>query len=141
MKRLITSVALVATGVLVSTLWWTSEAAGSESAARDDWVRVIQHQHDTAGAPEHSDASNEMHDVMMAGSKHMDAMKMTGDPDHDFAMMMKMHHETGVAMAKIELRDGKDPAMRAMAEKIVASQEKDIREFSTWLAKHGHAGH
>ena len=137
MKRLITSLALVATGVLVSTLWWTSEAAGSEP----DSVRAIQHQHDTAGAPQHSGASNEMHDVMMAGSKHMDAMTMTGDPDHDFAMMMKTHHETGVAMAKIELRDGKDPAMRAMAEKIVASQEKEIREFSTWLAKHGHAGH
>ena len=140
MKRLIPSVALIATGVLVSTLWWTSEAAGRASAARDDGG-AIQHQHDTARAPQHSGASNEMHDVMMADTKRMEAMKMTGDPDHDFAMMMKMHHETAVAMAKIQLRDVKDPAMRAMAEKIVASQEKEIREFSTWLAKHGHAGH
>jgi len=72
-------------------------------------------------------------------TKMMTAMKgapMTGDPDKDFVAMMLPHHQGAVDMAKIELQYGKDEKLRAMAQKIVDSQEKEIAEMRTWQAAH-----
>ena len=59
----------------------------------------------------------------------MSAMKMKGNTDHDFAHHMLEHHKGAVAMADIQLRDGKDATMRQMAEKIKADQLKEITEL------------
>ena len=59
----------------------------------------------------------------------MDAMKMKGNTDHDFAHMMLEHHKGAVVMADIELRDGKDATMKQMAIKIKADQQKEIGEM------------
>jgi uncharacterized protein (DUF305 family) len=64
-------------------------------------------------------------------------MEMSGDPDMDFVMMMLPHHQGAVDMAKIELRYGKDPELRKLAEDIVASQEKEIAFMRAWHKKHG----
>ena len=77
-----------------------------------------------------------MHGSMMGMMKSMDFMKTTGDPDHDFAMMMKMHHQGAIDMAQMELKSGKDASMRAMAKKIIEAQQKEIKQFDQWLAKH-----
>ena len=61
--------------------------------------------------------------VMMA---KMDAMKPKGNTDHDFAHHMLEHHKGAVAMADIQLRDGKDATMRRMAEQIKADQLQEI---------------
>jgi uncharacterized protein (DUF305 family) len=68
--------------------------------------------------------------------KSMESMKTTGDPDRDFAMMMKMHHQGAIDMAQMELKSGKDASLKAMAKKIIAAQQKEIKEFDQWLAKH-----
>ena len=60
----------------------------------------------------------------------MNAMKMKGNTDHDFAHMMMEHHKGAIAMADIELRDGKDATMKQMATKIKADQQKEIGELS-----------
>ena len=65
------------------------------------------------------------------------AMKMTGDADKDFVTMMIEHHQGAVDMARDELRDGKDPKIRDMAQKIIDAQKKEIAEFEAWLAKKG----
>ena len=93
---------------------------------------LAQHDHGTAQAG----ASHDLHAVMQKGHEKMSQMKMTGDVDHDFAMMMMNHHQGGVDMAEIELAKGADPAMKEMARKIKASQEREIKEFKAWLAKH-----
>ena len=74
---------------------------------------------------------------MGKGQKEMMAMKMTGDPDKDFAMMMIQHHRAGIEMAQIELRDGKDAKMKAMAQRIIDAQKKESAEFEVWLQKNG----
>jgi len=71
---------------------------------------------------------------------HMDMMKdmpmeFTGNPDVDFASSMIKHHEGGIAMAKIQLKHGKDPEMRKMAEKLIKDQGKENEEFRAWLKK------
>ena len=60
----------------------------------------------------------------------MSAMKMKGNTDHDFAHMMMEHHKGAVAMADIELRDGKDATMKQMATKIKADQQKELGEMA-----------
>ena len=80
------------------------------------------------------------HQEMMRGMERMNrdmmAAPMTGNPDRDLANIMISHHQGAIDMARIYLRDGKDPEMRRIAEKIVSDQEREIREFRDWLAKH-----
>ena len=78
-------------------------------------------------------ASDSMHAAMMKGCKRM---QMTGEADHDFAMMMSMHHKAAVEMAQIELKQGRDPKMQEMARNIIAAQEKEIAEFDAWMKDH-----
>ena len=62
-------------------------------------------------------------------------MAMTGDQDRDFATMMTEHHKGAIKMARTELEKGKDPAMRALAEKIIADQQREIGQMDAYLAK------
>ena len=71
----------------------------------------------------------------MSGMGGMEHMPMSGDADKDFATMMKMHHQHGVDMAQTELANGKSPAMKALATRIIAAQKKEIAQLEQWLAK------
>ena len=93
----------------------------------------MQHEHMQAGG---SDGSMKMHMSMQDNQKKMNDMQMSGDTDHDFAMMMRAHHQAGIDMAKVEVESGKDPEMVKEAKKIVASQQKDVQNFDAWLKKH-----
>ena len=86
--------------------------------------------------PGMAQGSGDMRSSMAGMMKSMESMKMTGDTDRDFATMMKMHHQGAIDMAKIELQSGKDAKMRAMAKRIIDAQQKEIKEFDQWLAKH-----
>ena len=79
-----------------------------------------------------------MHAGMEEMNKKMMAMKMTGNADVDFAMMMVAHHQAAIDMAKAELESGKDPVMLKMAKKIIAAQTKEIGQLEAWLKKNPH---
>jgi uncharacterized protein (DUF305 family) len=98
----------------------TDAAAGSGSMAGMDHSKM-RSETSTSESP----MLMAMNDMMAK----MDAMKMKGNTDHDFAHMMLEHHKGALAMADIELRDGKDDTMRQMAEKIKAEQQKDLGEL------------
>jgi uncharacterized protein (DUF305 family) len=83
----------------------------------------------------HGPGSQEMMQSMMKGMKDMQSMQMTGDTDRDFAQMMRMHHQHGIEMAQVELKNGKDAKMKEQAKKIIEAQRKEIKEFDDWLAK------
>lgn len=80
----------------------------------------------------------DMKAMMKDNNDKMAAMKMTGNADADFAMMMRMHHQGAIDMAEAQLRSGKDPEMLKMAKKIIADQKKEIAQFDKYLAKHPH---
>ena len=81
------------------------------------------------------DMKSRMHDMQ----GQMMAMKSTGNPDVDFAMMMRMHHQGAITMAEAQLKDGKDPQMKKMARDIIAAQKKEIAVFDKYLAKNSDA--
>ena len=94
--------------------------------------------HDSSKKGGMSGPSMEMHQSMMKGMKEMQGMKPSGNMDHDFATMMRAHHQQALQMAQFELKHGKDEKMRSMAQKIVDGQKKEIAEFDEWLKAHPH---
>jgi uncharacterized protein (DUF305 family) len=79
---------------------------------------------------------DEMHQTHQKMEKDMSSMAMTGNVDKDFVMMMKVHHQSAVDMAKEELSHGKNYELKKMAQKIIEDQNKEIKEFNDWLANH-----
>lgn len=72
---------------------------------------------------------------------HMDMMKnmnmeFSGDADVDFARSMIPHHQAAINMAKLQLKYGKDPKIRQMAEKLIKDQEKEQKDFQGFLQRH-----
>ncbi|MBK0393724.1 DUF305 domain-containing protein [Ramlibacter algicola] len=67
-----------------------------------------------------------MHGDMEAGVRHPDA-------DQAFVRGMIPHHRAAVDMAKIQLKYGKDPGMRQLAQQIIAAQEHEIADMQAWL--------
>lgn len=82
-----------------------------------------------------------IHASMMPTMKQMQSMQATGDADKDFASMMKIHHQGAIDMAQAELESGRDPKLREMAKKIIAAQQKEIKEFDAWLAQRNQGTH
>jgi uncharacterized protein (DUF305 family) len=74
-------------------------------------------------------ANNKMHGGMMAD--------IPEDADEAFMAGMIPHHQGAVDMAKIALEHGKDPEVRALAQKVIAAQQAEIKEMQAWLNKRG----
>ncbi len=60
---------------------------------------------------------------------NMHSMQMTGNVDHDFAMMMISHHQGAIDMAKAELSSGQDDSLKQMAQKMITNQEAEQKEL------------
>ncbi len=69
---------------------------------------------------------SEMMQMSMEKMNHnMGGMKMTGDTDRDFAMMMAEHHQGAIQMAQIEVKYGKSFELKAMAKMMISAQMKE----------------
>ena len=87
---------------------------------------ALAHEHTSTDA--NKTAMEKMH-------QNMD-IQYTGDADKDFARGMIPHHEGAIDMAKTELKFGKDPELRKLAEDIITAQEKEIKQLKNWQAIH-----
>jgi uncharacterized protein (DUF305 family) len=68
-------------------------------------------------------------DAMAAAMTRMDRDMMqppSGDADRDFAAMMIPHHQGAIDMAEAELRFGRDPQLRRLAQGIIVEQQQEI---------------
>jgi|UPI0003712247 uncharacterized protein (DUF305 family) len=75
----------------------------------------------------HSTVANQAFEqAMMSMDRKMQNVKMTGNPDIDFAAMMIPHHQGAIEMAKIELQYGTDPRLRRLAQEIIVTQQSEI---------------
>ncbi|MBO3269159.1 DUF305 domain-containing protein [Hymenobacter defluvii] len=73
--------------------------------------------------------------VMDEGMRRMDGAR-PDDIDASFAAMMLPHHQGAVDMARLQLLYGKDPALRRLAQSIIAEQQVEIQQMAAWLKQH-----
>ncbi|WP_431257176.1 DUF305 domain-containing protein [Roseateles chitinivorans] len=81
-------------------------------------------------------ASEQLKKSMDAGMRSMQGMKLSGDTDMDFAMMMKMHHQQALEMAKVQVQQGRSAPLKTMAQKIIDDQTKEIAQLDAWMQQH-----
>ncbi|PJJ59509.1 DUF305 domain-containing protein [Hymenobacter chitinivorans] len=77
-------------------------------------------------AMHHGPATADMKGLMNTMMTNMEGAKPAGNTDRDFALMMMAHHKGAVEMSALELKEGTDATLRAMAEKISADQQQEI---------------
>ncbi|KAA9341111.1 DUF305 domain-containing protein [Larkinella humicola] len=98
---------------------------------------AVAQQGQHAGHKTTSPASgNTLMKAMQSGMDKMMSMKMTGDPDHDFAMMMSLHHQSAVEMADLELKKGQNAQVKTLASKIKAANQKEIGQLTQFIGSH-----
>ena len=81
---------------------------------------------DSAMQQELMQGMNQMNQDMMAAAQYK-------DPDVAFAAGMLPHHIGAVKMAEVELKYGKDPEMRKLAEDIINAQQAEIEQCKNGL--------
>ena len=84
-------------------------------------------------------ASDATRAFQQGGEKMMKDMNRpySGDADKDFVAHMLPHHEGAVHMAEVQLKYGKDPELRKMAQGIIKSQKQEVAFMKKWQARHG----
>lgn len=88
----------------------------------------------TSGHTHEHGVSSDLMKIMQNVMNQMKEMKMTGDPDYDFASMMAMHHESGIKMADEEIAHGKNQELISLAKKIRQQQESEKKELKNFTS-------
>ena len=117
---------LIKSALLLSTLALTLAPfnARAEDSMKMDHSKMP---HDVTDI--YAGAMDKMHKDMMA-------VKPTGDADVDFVRGMIPHHQGAIDMAKVVLKEGKDPEIKKLAEGIIEAQESEIKQMNDWLKAH-----
>jgi len=72
---------------------------------------------------------------------HRDMMQATGaDAQETYARKMIAHHRGAVEMSQVVLQENPDAELRAMAEKTIADQTREISMLEQWIARHQATG-
>jgi uncharacterized protein (DUF305 family) len=124
-----TLVTLIAVGLL----GWSSLASAEDMDMSKGGMDMTKSEPKSKADAEYGKGMTASMTKMMS---NMD-VKTTGNADQDFVLLMMPHHQGAIEMARVELRYGKDPVLRRMAQDIVSSQEKEIVEMREWQAKNG----
>jgi uncharacterized protein (DUF305 family) len=84
--------------------------------------------------------SDDAHKALAAGMAKMQADMAAGmqvtDIDIAFNCSMIPHHQGAISMARVELKYGKDPENRKLAEAIIKAQEAEVMGMLAWLNTH-----
>jgi uncharacterized protein (DUF305 family) len=84
----------------------------------------------TAAGVEES-PSTQAHEAAMGKMHQRMMIDYSGDADVDFVRGMIPHHQGAIDMAQVELKYGKDPELRKLAEGIIAAQDSEIEMMRT----------
>lgn len=77
--------------------------------------------------------TQEQMDHMMKMDQVSDIQLITGDIDNDFATLMIQHHNSAIENSEAYLMYGTNAELKAMAQKMIDDQKKEIKELSDWL--------
>ena len=112
----------------------TNTDSTNHSAHQADSNAVNTQPIDTSGM-----AGQSMMSMMQNMMDQMKTIQTSGNPDNDFAALMKAHHLGALEMAQMQVAKGADPQLKQMAQKMINDQQKEIAELNTFLS--GHPAH
>lgn len=122
------TVAVVVTGIGTAAL---AQHAGHNTMDMASMQKMMQSMMPSASDGPSTKGLKDAHMKMMHGMN----TEYTGDADVDFSRSMIAHHQGAIDMAQVQLAHGKDPEVRALAEKIIEDQKKEIAQIEAWLKK------
>ena len=131
LKTLVAAVTLTAVAGIASAQMNHGMHGSDGMMKMEDMQGIMQMMMPTDGDSESTKAYKQADMDMMHGM----AVEYTGNPDVDFRLKMIPHHQGAIDMAKVALQYATDPSTKAMAEAIIAAQEKEIAEMQAWLEK------
>ncbi|MES2645808.1 MAG: DUF305 domain-containing protein [Bacteroidota bacterium] len=105
----------------------TTITGTEQNDARDTMSANNHTMHDTGSAG--NPFMKSMHDHMA----QMQKMQVTGDFDIDFSNMMIHHHQGAIDMAEVEVAQGSDEKLKALAQKIITGQKEDQDKLRTFI--------
>lgn len=105
----------------------TAAAGGMDHSIMSEPMKVPEGASEAAMG--YGQAMASMHGPMMTAM-------MIPDPDLAFACGMIPHHQGAIDMAKTVQARGKDEEIKAIAQKLIDAQTKEIKELTTWIEAH-----
>ncbi len=87
------------------------------------------------GKKEYENFVKEEKRIMQDMMYKMQSLKPSKDVIKDFLEAMSLHHQGAVELSKQILRYSKDKTIRQIAENIINTQEKEIKEFKELLVR------
>lgn len=112
------------------------QALRDTSAANQAAAARTTEQMEAAGHAGHDMGGSTPGDKAFAASEaemHRKMAAASGQTiDQVYVAKMIAHHEGAVAMAKVALRDSRDPEIRRMAQSVVDTQTREIAEMKAW---------
>lgn len=126
----------VATMIAVSSMFCATFFAPGAAQAQTGTKHGDMHMSMSSGA---GTPSTQAYQESMQRMHSNMAIDYSGNADVDFARGMIPHHQGAIDMARTELKYGRDPEMRKLAQEVIDAQEKEIVFLQGWLKKNGAA--
>ncbi len=110
----------------------TAADSGTGTAATSDMSGGMAGEKMSGPQTPFSPSEDKMHQGMMqaAGS----------DIQETYALKMIEHHRGAVEMSQVVLQQNPDPRLRAMAEKTITDQQREMTELQEWVTAHRAGG-
>ncbi|WP_276133079.1 DUF305 domain-containing protein [Polluticoccus soli] len=83
-----------------------------------------------------TDIPGAMKSSMDKMTSELKSYQPSGDPDHDFASIMRIHHQGAVEMMQAYLPGAKDEMLKTMTQNGISKQQSEIGELGTFLNGH-----
>lgn len=133
--------AVVSSVLIAAASWWAWQYYETHGSVMGHGAHGDHHAHGAAApTPVTGNASTQAYKAANdAMHKGMD-IAFTGDADADFLAGMVPHHQGAIDMARVVIAHGKDPKIKALAQAIIAAQEKEIADMKSWQSGTGLPG-
>lgn len=131
---------MIFSGILLLTLMACNDNKHNTETSGTDTTTHTDHQSETSTSVDTTGmAGKSMMTMMNSMMDNMKSMQSTGNPDNDFAAMMKVHHLGAIEMAQMQVAKGTDPQIKQMAQKMINDQQREVAELNAFLS--GHSAH
>jgi uncharacterized protein (DUF305 family) len=124
------STILITAALFTAGLFFQSCGNNSNDSVKTD-TNTTMSKMDNMDSMGMKNMNNGMMESMNGMMGKMEAMKMTGDFDLDYANMMIMHHQAAIDMSETALAKGNDAQVKTWAQNIITTQKADIAQMET----------